>query len=189
MSLKISIELSDQDLEHFRNEMERARSAAGNLSEAEIIQAAEALMREAQGAQLPEFIAERTERLGMLVDMVQDRGWGLEDEDRQRVLLALTYFANPNDVIPDDVPVLGFLDDAIMIELVCRELRHEIEAYRDFCVFRAAEATRRGEQANTMDRSEWAEARRVQLHSRMRRRRRAGFSSGGGPRGSLFTFG
>ena len=60
----------------------------------------------------------------------------MPEEDRQRVLACLTYFANPKDIIPDNVPVLGFLDDAIMIELVVRELQHEVEAYDDFVVYR-----------------------------------------------------
>ncbi len=30
------------------------------------------------------------------------------------------------------MPGIGLLDDAVMIELVFRELRHEIEAYEDY---------------------------------------------------------
>ena len=76
---------------------------------------------------------------------------------------------------------LGFLDDAIMIEIVTNALEHELQAYRDFCVFRANETTRLGDDSVVLDRSDWLEERRQQLHSRMRRRRRhAGRSSGGG---------
>ena len=61
--------------------------------------------------------------------MVEDEDWNLPPEDVTRVINALAYFANAKDLIPDDVPGLGFLDDAVMVDLVMRELAHEVKAY------------------------------------------------------------
>jgi hypothetical protein len=96
------------------------------------------------------------------------------------VIEALAYFSESDDLIPDDIPGLGFLDDAIMIELVSMELEHEIQAYRDFVIYRAAEAGRKGEDTGMLERADWLEERRQQLHSRMRRRRRRGRGGGDG---------
>ncbi len=52
------------------------------------------------------------------------------------MLAALAYVCDPEDIIPDEIPGIGLLDDAVMIELVLRELRHTIEAYEDFCAYR-----------------------------------------------------
>ncbi len=85
---------------------------------------------------------------------------------------ALAYFNEPRDLIPDDVPGFGFLDDAVMVELVVQELKHDLEAYDDFCNYRRTEAgKRRGNGKAVVTREQWLDARRRQLHGRMRRRR------------------
>ena len=60
------------------------------------------------------------------------------------MLNALAYFADPDDLIPDRVPGLGYLDDAIMVELVVQDLKHEIEAFDAFVEFRTGEAQGKG---------------------------------------------
>lgn len=180
MSVSVTIELSDQDLEHFTSAMKAARDTAGKKSAEDIVAAAGKLLTEAQQVKVPDFIAERLDKLDEMIAMVMDEGWALPDEDRERVLSALVYFADPADVIPDHVPVLGFLDDAIMIELCQRELHHEFEAYENFCDYRQFEAQRRGEDPSKVGRAEWLEGRREELLDRMHRRRERDFGQGYG---------
>ena len=187
MGMTITFELSDADLQHFHDSMERVRDATQKLDAATIIKHSHDLLHKIRDSAAAEFIRVRLNRLETLIAMVEDVGWGLEEDDRQRVLQALSYFAEAEDLIPDEIPGLGFLDDAIMIELVTRELEHEIIAYRDFLVYRASEQSRLGSDAGDLNRQDWLIERRKQLHSRMRRRRRRGRAESTGSSGfSLF---
>jgi len=191
MSLAITIELSDDDLKYFADAMQSAQKESQNLSPQEITDAASKLLQDGKDNKLPAFISDRLSKIDSMVSMVNDAGFGMEEADKKRVLACLTYFANPKDIIPDNVPVLGFLDDAIMIELVVRELQHEVEAYDDFVAYREDEARRRGVDPAALktERVEWAEARRIELLSRMKSRRMSSYSSSSGWRPSLFKFG
>ena len=180
MPLSISFELSDRDLEHFNNAIKAATFSAGSKSAEEVTTAAGKLLEDATNLQLPDFIYERLDKLDALIAMLRDEGWALPEEDRQRVLSALVYFADPKDIIPDAVPVLGYFDDAIAIELCVRELRHELDAYEEFCDFRQTEAERRGMNPATVGRAEWLAARRDELQDRMHRQRSRDFGTGYG---------
>jgi len=180
MPLSLTIELNDQDLAHFTGALGAARKAAADRSPEQIVQAATALLERAQQARVPDFIRERLERLDDLIAMVGDEGWHLDEQDRQQVLSVLVYFADPADVIPDHVEVLGYLDDAIMIELCVRELRHELDAYDDFCEYREREAGRRGIEPSAVGRTDWLDSRRDELVERMHARRARGAEGGFG---------
>jgi len=171
MALEFKIEISDSDLPFFMQAMQRAEQRASGKSAAEILDSAHKTLGEASGQTMPEFVRSRVSSVENLIGMVRDEGWGLADEDRSRIISALTYFADPEDLIPDNVPVLGFLDDAIMIEVVGQVLQPEIEAYADFCIYRQQEAEHRGADAVVVGRAEWLEGRRAELQARMRQRR------------------
>ncbi len=179
--MRITFELSDDDLKHFRLIMQSAQDASQNLSRQEIIGAAQQLLSDVAAAKVPDFIRERLNQLALLIEMLNDEQWRLPETEVRRVLSALSYFSEPDDLIPDDIPGVGFLDDAIMVELVVRELNHEIDAYRDFCAFRTD-----AEQENTkVTRADWLKARRGELQSRMKERRAGDKGKKRGPLGLM----
>ncbi len=169
--MRISFDLSDADLKYFRGVMREVRNRSKDKGEVEIIEASRTLLVDMGAANAPEFVTARMGRLTELIDMLEDTDWALSGKDRERVVNGLAYFAEPEDMIPDKVPVLGYLDDAIMVELVVIELEHELEAYQDFCSFRETHEDRFGQDEDPKIREEWVVARRKALHQRIRRRR------------------
>ncbi|MGI9591652.1 MAG: YkvA family protein [Myxococcota bacterium] len=162
--MKVTFELGPSDIRYFRERLKEVRAKGTARDEMAVIGSASRLAKEALAAEPPAFVVERIEKLDQLIEMLRDQDWRLEGRDRARILDALAYFVEEDDVIPDKVPGIGYLDDAIMIELVVRELKHEIEAYEDFCEYRRR--LPKTEADSKLD------ERRKALQARMRRRRR-----------------
>lgn len=185
MGLRISIDLDEEDLRHFRLIMREARNNVANAEPELIVAGAQAALKKVDHHNVAGFVVERIDKLAIMISMLTDHEWRLPQKDTTRVLNALAYFADPEDLIPDTIPGIGYLDDAIMIELVIRELKHEIEAYEDFCRFRQSRPPPKGIKTKTSDinRESWLERRRKDLLQRMRRRRskQKGRPDGGKP--------
>lgn len=172
MSLQINFKLSQSDLEYFCEVMKRSRESGPVVPPQLIIDNTKQLLGQVKQSDARDFILEPICQLETLIRMLEDKEWHLADDDRERVLTALSYFSETADLIPDDIPGLGFLDDAIMIEIVCQELKHEIQAYEDFKQDCATKTRQTEPQTDSVEDTSWLEERRAQLHARMRRRRK-----------------
>lgn len=168
MSLKVVLELSDTDLKYFSRVLDSVWKQNSHLTEAEVVAGAKELLKQARKAKGPSYIKQRLDDLKLLIDLLADKEWAVEAEDRRRIVAAISYFAVKSDLIPDSVPGIGYLDDALMADLVVRELKHDVDAYKDFIAYRDNEATTRGADVN---RADWLASRRRLLMDRVRRRR------------------
>ena len=176
MPLQISIELTDKDLDHFRTVAQTAQQAVidGKVDRNEVaVEARKVFEESTKNADLPEFIATRLAKLEILVDMITDKEWQLPEDELNRVAGAMAYFAKPDDMIHDHIPGIGFLDDAIMVELMVENLQDDIDAYKEFCQFREKESGIRARKGLDTDisKEDWMADQRAALHHRMRQRR------------------
>jgi uncharacterized membrane protein YkvA (DUF1232 family) len=170
MPLEISFTLSDNDLARFREIVDKARCSVDcDESVAKIESAARKLLAETREMELPDFVRSRMQKLGLVIEMINDKEWNLSEPERRQVLVALAYLCDPDDMIPDHIPGLGFLDDAIYAEIVLGELRNEIELYEEFCEFRKNEEARRDGKGEDIKigREDWLAVKRSSLHKKM----------------------
>ena len=171
MGLKLSFELTDRDLQYFRDALRQSRSAVRHAEDNEIIEAIRDVLDEIRSNEpLPDFVAERIPVLEAMIQMLTDDEWQLPADDRERLLATFVYFADPEDLLPDDIPVIGYLDDVIILELVAGELIHVREAYADFCDYRDDFDGEHGKNVDTVIRRDRLDRKRQRLHQRMNRR-------------------
>jgi len=83
---------------------------------------------------------ERLSRIEQLRAMLDDADWDRREDTCDRVRRLLAYLDQDHDLIPDAVPLLGLLDDVILLELAWPAVATEAEDYADFCEYRASTA-------------------------------------------------
>jgi len=81
------------------------------------------------------ILSERLARVEQLRRMLNDADWEVDAELRERSRLLISYLQQVDDLIPDDQPLVGHLDDALLVELAWPAFRDEALDYGDYCRF------------------------------------------------------
>jgi uncharacterized membrane protein YkvA (DUF1232 family) len=130
---KVTFNLDESDAEYFRSLYRKAKRGAKEADAAAVIREARGIVQKVRSSKkTPRFVLDAIEVLADLVDLVQDDEYDAPKRVRDEVVAGLAYFANPEDLIPDHIPGLGFLDDAIMVKFIEEEFKHELWGYRKF---------------------------------------------------------
>ncbi|MGA9333444.1 MAG: YkvA family protein [Rudaea sp.] len=167
--MRITIELDQADVERFVSTLERSRRLARSMDETDVIDAAKQSLDTLLLGSAPEYVRKRIVGVQRLILMLEDDAWALPNPEREEVLTTLVYFSDPDDLIPDDVEVIGLFDDAVVLELVLRRLRHVLKAYDEFCVFRERLEGDDGSPQSRLHRAGELARRRDTLRGRMQR--------------------
>jgi len=85
---------------------------------------------------IPKALLDYWQDLKEMVSLLKDYFTGEYTEAPWKVISAVAaavlYFVSPIDLVPDVIPILGFLDDAFIISMCLSLCRSDIEDYRQF---------------------------------------------------------
>lgn len=195
MPIRVSFDLHDADLRHLEVLAQQTQALARSSSSEAIIASAREVLDSSERARLAEFVKERFSRLRAMLAMATDGDWVLACDDRQRVLNALACFSvSPVTSVPMSAALpaatqkmtASFLDHAIMIELVSRDLEHDLASFQDFCNFRSAQLAR--VRPGMEDKTQLAlQQKREALQARMHTRRQRHLDKAGSSVRKLFS--
>ncbi|MCK5117564.1 MAG: DUF1232 domain-containing protein [Candidatus Aegiribacteria sp.] len=86
-----------------------------------------------EGTGIPDSLEGLWQDIKLLYSMISDvvRGrYRLPYRTIATVAFTLLYFVNPFDLIPDIIPVVGYIDDAFVVSLCLKFIGTDLEKYR-----------------------------------------------------------
>jgi uncharacterized membrane protein YkvA (DUF1232 family) len=128
--------LNSKQTEQVKEQFERAKK---NMDREGVEDAASAGSEKLRsfGGRVPGVLAEVIEDIRCMIALLRDwvNGdytdvpWGVIAS----IAAALAYFACPIDIIPDLIPIVGFVDDVLVITLCLQIAKDDLTKYRAWC--------------------------------------------------------
>jgi uncharacterized membrane protein YkvA (DUF1232 family) len=136
-SIKITFTLDATDLAYFKDLFRKVKKHGADLDAVKVVSDVKELIGRVRSAKkVPSFVLEAIGNLESLIQMLEDKDYALPAKIASEILAATAYFSNPHDLVPDTLPGLGYLDDAIMIKFLEEQFEHELAGYKKFSRFR-----------------------------------------------------
>lgn len=155
------IELNNGSLRRFQQVAQSLQSDRSPPDVDAIACAARQLTSRFSGRRRAPCIELRLRVLRALRAMSSETAWNLDPAKQQIIAMIADYAANQDRLVPDAVPVIGGLDDAVLVDLAWPSLQFDLGDYLDFRRLRVEEAIMSGVHPNALhfDRNNWLEAR------------------------------
>lgn len=118
----------------------------------------------ASGNRRPAGIEQRLQLAGAVEQMINDATWQPASDTVEPARVVSAYVHGDHGLIPGNEPLVGRLDDAILIDAAWPQLADEVDCYLDYCRVRAIEAELRGRAVGefAFTRDDWQQARRAE---------------------------
>lgn len=153
-------QLSLAEVDRFNRLLERI-GAHKVLESDQLASAGRELSRPGRSEAAAPCIRQRLRWIAAVEQLLGDRHWQPANETVDTASAIVEYARSHDDLIPDWLPRVGRLDDAIVVETAWPKLAGEVDDYRDYVRLRGREARRRGMDVAgfAFTRSDWDEVR------------------------------
>lgn len=177
-----SIDLHEHEVQRFNALAVELNPEMPALSIDQLAGVARRVLRLASAGGESPFVRSRLRRAEEMRALLADAGWRAGDDVARRIGLLIAYIDGSGGLFPNDVPMIGRLDDALLVDISMDTLRDELEDYAEFRRYRHAEAARLGvaDDATGIDRAQWERERDAELRLEQQLRRVRGQNYGGG---------
>jgi hypothetical protein len=176
-----SLELNDGKLRRFNDLIRRVAPGKPTFNADQIAGAARRVLRASMKGQDSAFIKARMRRAGEIRAALQDAQWVIPARLLGPMHDIIAYLDDDRlALISNSVPIVGLLDDAILIDAAMDTLRGELDDYADFCRYRIAEAASLGIAPSEVriERRRWYDDRQQELRLEQQLRRVRGTDYG-----------
>lgn len=124
----ITVDIDDQVKEHFNKFIEKH----GIEVDPDDITQARKEIAEIRSGNSDGYILSQVNNLEAMITMVVDKTWKIKKTNMEKINATIKYFVDDDDIIPDNIPGIGYLDDCIIIDSTMDDVHDELMEFEDF---------------------------------------------------------
>lgn len=180
-------EIEPVRMQYFNEALYAISPESPPLNEDQIVTAGRRLLARHTEHGRSAFIASRLAAMTRLEGLVADDDWTPTTGLPESLGVLQRYRDSDDNLLPATLPVIGDLDDAVLVDVVLQRYRDELADYEDFCRFRDVAAAFAGVPVDEtgLTREHWLEA-MLQAHASQGRLDRDNRPYAPDPRATLF---
>lgn len=128
MNTEYNLEITQEVANHFNNLLNNEEAVNSEVTIGEI----QLMLNKLKTTEQENYVMEHIAPLENMLQMFVDNQWPLSNATKTTILAAFDYLKKVDDLIPDNIPVIGLLDDCIVIDLVSDKIKSELDNYSNF---------------------------------------------------------
>ncbi len=162
MNTEYNLEITQEVANHFNNLLNNEEAVNSKVTIDEI----QLMLKKLKTTEQENYVMDHIAPLENMLQMFVDNQWNLSMSTKKYLLAAFSYLTENDDLIPDDTPVIGLLDDCIVIDIVADKIKLELGNYTNFSQCRSVYAKN-----HTFTTDDWSKIKKIESTSSRRNRR------------------